>query len=166
MFHHANLDRSRLWWMLRNNQQEGVCSYYSFPTENAPTITGRQTTAGGSNFDGAHLNDVVSSTWGFTADDLGTGAFDSDPALTLGQATHADILCRLNAESAPYTYDTHLDCLSNSTKCNTVQKIAETMIAVGKAGDEDALNSSGTRFWTTSPFGLLLALVMVRQISY
>ena len=169
MFHHANLDRSRLWWMLRNNQEEGVCSYYSFPTENAPTISGRgPIVPGGNNFYGAHLNDVVSSTWGFTADDLGTtGAFDSDPAVTLGQATHADILCWLNPESAPYTYDTHVDCLTDSTNCHAVQKIvadeSTTAVAVGKNGDEeDALLSSGggARFaaFTTQFVSVLLVV--------
>lgn len=39
MFHHANLDRNRLWWMRRHNQEGLVCSYYDFPLENALVST-------------------------------------------------------------------------------------------------------------------------------
>ena len=169
MFHHANLDRSRLWWMLRNNQQEGVCNYYSFPTENAPLISSRGATPGGNNFVGAHLKDVLSSSWGFTVNDLGLkGASDSDPTVTLGLATHADIICRLNPESVPYTYDTHVDCLTDSTLCNAVQKIAaaaipdDDTISVGNSvGEDDALASStGTSSSSTLPFGFMAALLV------
>ena len=129
MFHHANLDRSRLWWMSRHNTAEEVCSYYGFPVANADYIF-RNTVDGGADFDGAHLNDVVSSTWGFTRQDLGLSSLDGKLTNTIrdDQVTHADILCWLGPETAPYTYDTNLDCMNDSSLCHSVQQLDEVAV--------------------------------------
>ena len=125
MFHHANLDRSRLWWTNRHNDEAEICSYYGFPVDNAAYIF-QTTEAGGANFEGAHLNDVVSSAWGFTPQDLGLTSMDSNATRTApSQLTHADILCWLNPETAPYTYDTHVDCWNDPSLCHAVQDLEE-----------------------------------------
>lgn len=90
MFHHANLDRGRLWWMQHNTDEEEMCGYYGFPVENASLIMSN-IQQGRNNFVGAHLNDVLSSSWGFTAPDLGIDICMN--STTDQQLTHADIMC-------------------------------------------------------------------------
>eukprot|EP00416_Gambierdiscus_australes_P017874 CAMPEP_0171064830 /NCGR_PEP_ID=MMETSP0766_2-20121228/6512_1 /TAXON_ID=439317 /ORGANISM="Gambierdiscus australes, Strain CAWD 149" /LENGTH=806 /DNA_ID=CAMNT_0011520897 /DNA_START=45 /DNA_END=2465 /DNA_ORIENTATION=- len=157
MFHHANMDRNKAWWMLMHGADK--CSYYGFPLTDAPQIGlggGGGGGGGGGNgerpapgdgappngpppgrrlsFVGAHLNDVVSSTWGFTKADLG---FEGDLS---GQLTHADLLCWMGPETAAYTYDTHAEC-SSADNCHESQGTPEP--AGADSGTGDSTNGDG-----------------------
>mmetsp|Transcript_26847 Transcript_26847/g.49361 ORF Transcript_26847/g.49361 Transcript_26847/m.49361 type:complete len:333 (-) Transcript_26847:220-1218(-) len=117
MFHHANMDRSKMWWMVAHSDLN--CTYYDFPL-----VDGGVSTPGGAGgmgpsrrLDGYNLNDVVSSSWGFTSDDLGlTGA-----GTPTSQLTHAELICWMAPATAAYTYDTHVECLADVSACNSVQ---------------------------------------------
>ena len=54
---------------------------------------------------GLSLNEVISSRWGFTWKELGLG--DSEEPMT-----HADVLCALSPNNAPYVYDDMVDCVA------------------------------------------------------
>jgi hypothetical protein len=158
MFHHANLDRNHMWWVVRQQQQQQqlntsasntsssspVCQYYGFPVSNASFIgVAPGATANGS-FYGAHLNDIVSSTWGFTKSDLGfplavtndtktnqtTMATGSNSTSNNDRAlvTHADLVCWMGPDTAMYTYDTNRACLVDPTKCHPVQRLVNNSI--------------------------------------
>ncbi|KAL3931474.1 MAG: hypothetical protein SGBAC_011291, partial [Bacillariaceae sp.] len=141
MFHHANLDRNRMWWMLRHSDEETVCKYYGFPLSDGTFIgPGRDGNENGA-FDGAHLNDVVSSSWGFAPEDLGVEA-EIDETTSVAQSvtagtlmTHADMICYLNPDTAAYTYDTNVDCLNDSSTCHAIQGVVESVTVVDDSGD-------------------------------
>lgn len=120
MFHHANLDRNRLWWMRKHNSVDDVCSYYGFPVSDAPIIGPRVDVTGMLEYEGVLLNDIVSSAWGYTAAQLGldldTFTGDGDQ-----QLTHADLICWIGPTTAQYTYDTNAACLKDSTECIPLQ---------------------------------------------
>lgn len=137
MFFHANLDRNRLWWMQRHSTDEDKCNYYGFPVENAPRISGPDRfTPGGADYYGAHLNDISSSAWGFTLQDLGFEGFATVANTTntingtVYQVTNADLLCWLDPSTAPYTYDSHLDCLVDSSFCHVQQELEPEVVYV------------------------------------
>ena len=116
MFHHNNLERNHMWWMRRKHHDaDTVCSYYGFPVTGGEYIEPGGRNNGNGDFEGAHLNDVASSAWGFTANDLDFGSDD------ITYLTHADLICHMNPNTSPYTYDTNIDCLTDSTTCNDVQ---------------------------------------------
>mmetsp|Transcript_11889 Transcript_11889/g.27721 ORF Transcript_11889/g.27721 Transcript_11889/m.27721 type:complete len:476 (-) Transcript_11889:410-1837(-) len=130
MFHHANMDRSKMWWMLAHSDLS--CSYYDFPlTDGGVTEPGSGTGGtgrpsgpqggGGRRLQGFNLNDVASSSWGFTSEDLGLEASGSGDSTPAGQLTHADLLCWMAPGTAVYTYDTHVQCLTDANSCNAVQ---------------------------------------------
>ena len=89
MFHHANLDRSRLAWMGHNSNISSI--YWGFPIEGAGSIPL------GIQYEGINLNDVMASSWPFTFNELGLG--DSKSAMT-----HADAMCNFMPAASPYTY--------------------------------------------------------------
>ena len=124
MFHHANLDRNRMWWMRRNSG--AACSYYGFPVTDAAFVGPRPGVEGAGSFDGAHLNDVAASAWGFTAAELGFEV-PSDDGTPL---THADLTCWMDPSTAAYTYDTNADCLLDNSTCNSVQGVIEYVVTV------------------------------------
>jgi hypothetical protein len=95
MFHHANMDRSKMWYMLNNANKGNI--FYGFPVKNSASIPG------GIRYDGINLNDVMASAWGFTGDELGLNVGHD------GLLTHADALCYLAPFTAPYTYDDMAD---------------------------------------------------------
>jgi len=105
MFHHANVDRSMRWWMLKNAAKHST--FYGFPAANAEGI--RENT--GKSYYGQNLPDVMSSTWGFTAADLGFSSAS-------GFQTNADLLCHNGPSASAHTYDTEVAC---SGSLETVQ---------------------------------------------
>mmetsp|Transcript_57992 Transcript_57992/g.135608 ORF Transcript_57992/g.135608 Transcript_57992/m.135608 type:complete len:449 (-) Transcript_57992:298-1644(-) len=113
MFHHANMDRNKMWWMIAHSDLN--CTYYEYPL-----VDGGVSSPGGGpgrprRLDGYNLNEVASSSWGFTRDDLGlSGA----PA---SQLTHADLICWMAPATAVYNYDTHVQCLLDEAECNSIQ---------------------------------------------
>ena len=180
MFFHANLDRNRLWWMQRHNTAEDKCYYYGFPTENAPRIAGRNgIIPGGANYDGAHLNDVSSSTMGFTATELGFDEFlfgnssaTGKAANTSYQVTNADLLCWMDASTAPYTYDTNLDCLADAAFCYPGQTLDPLVVYVEEnipdrperpmEGQPEAISNSSSSSSSSTASGDVVATVVGR----
>eukprot|EP00286_Rhodomonas_abbreviata_P027349 CAMPEP_0181311386 /NCGR_PEP_ID=MMETSP1101-20121128/13106_1 /TAXON_ID=46948 /ORGANISM="Rhodomonas abbreviata, Strain Caron Lab Isolate" /LENGTH=474 /DNA_ID=CAMNT_0023418107 /DNA_START=127 /DNA_END=1551 /DNA_ORIENTATION=- len=180
MFHHSNIERSKMWWMRAHSEIQ--CTYYNFPiasggipslmlgsngnTDELMALWSLGAAAGGvaeempatlpGPYVGSNLNDVTSSSWGFTAEDLG---FDAGLAGT-GQLTHADLLCWLGPETAPYTFDSHAKCLADTNKCNPLQ----AAIFDGRdSDDEDALvqTSSSSRLTGVSrQVAVLLSLIV------
>eukprot|EP00971_Amphidinium_carterae_P199083 3950778-Amphidinium_carterae.1 len=79
------MDRNKMWWMIAHSDLN--CTYYEYPL-----VDGGVSSPGGGpgrprRLDGYNLNEVASSSWGFTSDDLG---LSSAPIL---QLTHADLIC-------------------------------------------------------------------------
>jgi len=93
MLHHANLDRSKSWYMYNNYNKENI--FWGFPVQNSRSVPANQEYAG------INLNEPVSSAWGFTRKSLGLAAPGDENALL----THADVLCMINVWTAPYVYD-------------------------------------------------------------
>jgi hypothetical protein len=92
MFHHANLDRSKMWYMFHNANKKHQC--FGFPVRNATAIP-----AISLQYPGINLNDAAASAWGFTGAMLG---LNSNNVILL---THADSLCLLSPWASPYIYD-------------------------------------------------------------
>ena len=107
-FHHANVDRSMRWWMLKNAAKRGT--FYGFPAADAEGIRENA----GKSYYGQNLLDVMSSTWGFTAADLGFSGASS------GFQTNADLLCHNGPSTSSYTYDTEVACSGGSAACSAV----------------------------------------------
>lgn len=128
-FHHANVDRNELWWMQKNAAKRS--SYYGFPAEKAIGIGPYSSMS----YIGQNLLDVVSSTWGFTASDLGLSS-------ATDLLTNADVLCQLSPSTAPYTYDSHVACLADASACTAVWE--------GAADDSGATQSTTTGAITTA----------------
>ncbi|CAB9523412.1 tyrosinase [Seminavis robusta] len=185
MFHHANLDRNRHWWMMRNNaKEELVCEYYGFPVEGGTFIGPRPGMTGNGDFYGAHLNDVASSSWGFSAADLGfamEGKENESMEEALGRSsgsaggallTHADLVCWMGPETALYTYDTNIACLQDSTACNSFQgqvklpgdDITTTNTEVNQEASEVNLEASSATSFSVSV--MAASVVFGATISY
>lgn len=98
MVHHANVDRQKMAWM--NAYNATASYYYGYPTvaELVNPSTGAIST---STRTGLSLNDEASMVWGFTDADLLISAHTKNTTLW----THADALCYLQPNTAPYTYD-------------------------------------------------------------
>jgi len=92
MFHHANMDRSKMWYMLRNENKANIC--WGFPVKNARTIPLLK------EYPGINLNDEMASAWGFTAESLGLSNIPHS-----GLLTHADAMCQFSPFTSPYIYD-------------------------------------------------------------
>ena len=92
MFHHANLDRSKMWFLFNN--QEKADNFWGFPIVNSSSIVPPNDI-----YPGINLNDQMANAWGFTSEDLG---IENGPS---GLWTHADILCNVNPATSPYLYD-------------------------------------------------------------
>eukprot|EP01094_Clydonella_sp_ATCC50884_P011313 TRINITY_DN21109_c0_g1_i1.p1 TRINITY_DN21109_c0_g1~~TRINITY_DN21109_c0_g1_i1.p1 ORF type:complete len:445 (+),score=149.24 TRINITY_DN21109_c0_g1_i1:61-1335(+) len=90
MLHHANLDRSKMWWMLHNEHL--ASTYWGYPASGARTIPKQEM------YPGINLNEPMASTWGFSADLFGWGK-------STQLLTHADSLCNFSPRAAPYVYD-------------------------------------------------------------
>jgi len=93
MLHHANLDRSKMWYMYNNYNKENI--FWGFPVQNSVSVPANQV------YPGINLNEEASSAWGFTRKLLGLKTPGNQDALL----THADALCMLNVWTAPYVYD-------------------------------------------------------------
>jgi len=104
-FHHANMDRSKMWFMQMNFDKENI--FYGFPVSNSSSIPE------GTVYPGINLNDPMASAWGFTLYQLG---LSSTPSNTL--ATHADMICHLSPHTSPYIYDDMVNCQTTNT-CST-----------------------------------------------
>ena len=100
MFHHANMDRSKMHWMHWNSAIAD--QYYGFPEENS-TAVGPKAYEG--TFYGINLFDVISDGWGFTAGDLGLSHMDPSSYQPDEMMTNADVLCYLSPAASPYIYD-------------------------------------------------------------
>lgn len=90
-FHHANTERSRMAWMEAHKDELEV--YYGYGG-NADLTAGHGPAA----HPGIDLGDVISALFPFTSEQLGLVGPTSDGL------THADILCWLGPDSAPYEY--------------------------------------------------------------
>eukprot|EP00971_Amphidinium_carterae_P047343 932743-Amphidinium_carterae.1 len=78
------MDRSRMWWMVAHGDLN--CTYYEFPPVDGGSAQSPPAGGGGGGggpgggggqggpqrrLEGFNLNEVMSSSWGFTSDDLG-----------------------------------------------------------------------------------------------
>lgn len=131
MFHHSNMERSRMWWMAE--QQAARCDYWNYPVSDATGIQMQN----GAKFEGMNLGEPLSSGWGFTAADLSISEADAPTGLL----THADVLCWLNPSSAPFIYDTHLACESDPSLCKGE---ATATTAPGTTPSGDVMFCTGT----------------------
>jgi len=86
---HANLDRNKMKWMANHPEEAGVYYGYSGQCQAHDNCVGRR---------GTELDSVISQIWKFSSADLGLTSITSDAL------THADLLCHLRPESAPYRY--------------------------------------------------------------
>jgi len=76
---------------------------------------------------GVGLNEVMSSSWGFTDADVGIMAHPGNPNQLW---THADVVCWLQPHTAPYTFDVFRQ------DTNEYAKMAESLV---KRGEQDAM---------------------------
>eukprot|EP01128_Nolandella_sp_AFSM9_P003523 TRINITY_DN1517_c0_g1_i4.p1 TRINITY_DN1517_c0_g1~~TRINITY_DN1517_c0_g1_i4.p1 ORF type:complete len:449 (+),score=105.56 TRINITY_DN1517_c0_g1_i4:353-1699(+) len=97
MFHHANMERSKLMWM--QNQAFSKCEYFGFPVTGATSVGIPGPSGASSGYEGMNLNEVSSSTWPFYKEELGLDSSAPSTAFT-----HADLICWLSPAAAPYTY--------------------------------------------------------------
>ena len=135
MFHHANVDRSMRWWMLKNEAKRST--FYGFPAANAEGIRENS----GKSYYGQNLLDVMSSTWGFTVADLGFSSAST------GFQTNADLLCHNGPSTSAYTYDTEVACSGGSqAACSAVWGDTTT-----QAGTTAGTTQPGTTAETTQP---------------
>jgi tyrosinase len=89
--HHANVDRNRMNWMIAH--KDSLSNYYGFgPQCFGPLLNS------GCPTDSIELQDVAGALWPFSGSDLAISK-------TTDAVTHADILCYLGPDSAPYRYD-------------------------------------------------------------
>ncbi|CAJ1413034.1 unnamed protein product [Effrenium voratum] len=128
-FHHAGVDRSMRWWMLTNAAKRST--FYGFPAADAEGIRENA----GKSYYGQNLLDVMSSTWGFTAADLGFGTSSSFQ-------TNADLLCHNGPSTSAYTYDSEVACSGGSTACSAVW--GDTTTAAASGGTTTAAASGDT----------------------
>lgn len=84
------------------------------------------------------MNDVLSSTWGFTASNLGFDITQGDMSSSL--LTNADILCWTNPETVAYEYDTNMACVNDENACNDIQLIEQEESNPLKSADDDGGN--------------------------
>jgi len=124
-FHHNNLERSHIGWMQNNADMADV--YYGFPLY-GDYINGTKFIAFPNGTElGLGLNEVMSSSWGFTDADVGIIAHPDNPDQLW---THADAVCWLQPDRAPYTYDV----IRQDT--GEYAKVAESLV---KRGRQDAM---------------------------
>merc|ERR1712232_795542 len=88
MFHHSNVERSRMKWMKANAEKKGM--YYGFPLLDKQCLWGDSCTSNGTS-----LYDTVSALWPFDGALVGSSEY----------VTHADVMCKLSYDNTPYTYD-------------------------------------------------------------
>eukprot|EP01098_Paradermamoeba_levis_P003949 TRINITY_DN1736_c0_g1_i1.p1 TRINITY_DN1736_c0_g1~~TRINITY_DN1736_c0_g1_i1.p1 ORF type:complete len:865 (-),score=267.51 TRINITY_DN1736_c0_g1_i1:60-2654(-) len=113
MFHHANMDRSKMWYMANNYNKENIC--WGYPVKNASSVPG------GVVYAGINLNDAMATAWGFTAKDLGLGN-------STNLVTHADALCYLSVNNAPYVYaDMQADPMNDTAAALTILSLLKTI---------------------------------------
>eukprot|EP01060_Flectonema_neradi_P022386 TRINITY_DN3063_c0_g1_i4.p1 TRINITY_DN3063_c0_g1~~TRINITY_DN3063_c0_g1_i4.p1 ORF type:complete len:623 (+),score=174.20 TRINITY_DN3063_c0_g1_i4:45-1913(+) len=106
MFHHANLDRNKMWYQLRTSSRWSAA--WDFPAVGGIKFGFGMMAGQDEMFEGINLNEVVSSNWPFTKGQLGLVA-DSD-ASAGDVVTHSDVLCLMSPWNAPYTYDDFGGC--------------------------------------------------------
>ena len=124
-FHHNNLERSHTGWMENNADKADM--YYGFPLY-GDSITPQGLVAFPDGMElGVGLNEVMSSTWGFTDADVGINAHPNNPSQLW---THADVVCWLQPDTAPYTFDV----IRQDT--DEYAKVAESLV---KRGQQDAM---------------------------
>lgn len=130
------------WWMLKNAAKRST--FYGFPAANAEGI--RENT--GKSYYGQNLPDVMSSTWGFTAADLG---FSNASA---GFQTNADLLCHNGPSTSAYTYDTEVACSGGSAACSAVWgDTTTTQAGTTEAGTTDGTTQAGGQASDTASTG-------------
>jgi len=92
MFHHANVERNRLQWMQAHASEATV--YYGYGGASDGCYMRLQNNCPS----GIELEDVISALFPFTSDQLGLQSLSSSGI------THADVLCYIGPNTAPYTY--------------------------------------------------------------
>ena len=127
MFHHANMDRSRMWYQ----QQHPVLApvFWGFPATNDTGFARNN----GNRYYGIDLHDTADSNWPFTKTNLGLGKGGPEDDVAL---THAGLLCLLSGDAASYVYDDileHTQC--GQEGCSTP---SSTLPSHGYPDDDDS----------------------------